>query len=105
MGTKCANADAARKMTMAISDMYHKDLVDKMRTMTTPFSLILDASTDKTGDHVLAVLFQYVTPEGTIKTSFYRLIEIELDESAAGQLLVFENAMKRDGLWDAAKDR
>ena len=105
MGTKCANYNAARDMTMAISEVIQKDLVEKIRTMNEPFSLILDGSTDRTQDHVLAVLFQWVTPEGEIQEGFYKLIKIGFDESAKGQFLAFEKEMKEDMLWDAAKER
>ena len=105
MGTKCANEKAAKAMTLAISEVYHKDLVQKMKDMTSPFSVIIDASTDRSQEHVLVVLFQYLTPEGKIQESFYKLVEIKLDESAEGQLLEFQKALEKDDLWDVARER
>ena len=54
---------------------------------------------------MLVVLFQYVTSDGVTHVRFYRLIRIHLDESAGGHLEVFQKAMEKDGLWEAAKER
>ena len=61
--------------------------------------------TDLTQDHVLAVIFQYVTPDGKVHVVFYRLIRLHLDESSEGHLMEFKKAMEKDDLWDAAKNR
>ena len=48
MGSHCAHDTAARDMTIAISDVYKRDLITKIKTMGTPFSVIIDGSTDRT---------------------------------------------------------
>ena len=53
----------------------------------------------------MVVLFQYVSPEGITHVSFYKLIEVGVDESAAGHLQVFQEAMEKDDLWNIAKTR
>ena len=48
-----------------------------------PISTILDSSTDNSGRHYLIVLFQTLEEERPI-VYFYRLIHLDMDESADG---------------------
>ena len=67
MGHLCCNGQAAQKMALAISRVYHRELVAEICDSDKPFSVILDGSTDRSQAHTMAVLFQYVTKEKVVK--------------------------------------
>ena len=105
MGTQCASKQAAKKMLIAISEVYKRDLILMLQNNEIRFSLIVDDSTDFNQNHFMVCLFQFVTPAGEIEVFFYDLINIKDDGTAQGHVDEFRAQMVKDQLWDIAKDR
>lgn len=112
---------SATKITHSISTLMHRRLVQHICSadVETPFSLILDGSTDKKGDHYLITYFQALEPlSGLDKKSqvnnpnvqiltdapvayeksfvyFYKLIPLK-GESAAEQMATLKSSFEKD---------
>ena len=97
--------NAAKRMCVFISDEMHKELINHLKTVDSPFSLIVDTSTDYAGNHFLIVLiraFEFdknaeneITAERPV-VYFYRLIEMGHSEDAQTMLNLIDTALEDD---------
>ena len=53
----------------------------------------------------MAVLFQFITKEQTVKVAFYKLIDLGANERAIDYLNAIKKATQADDLWEPMKAR
>lgn len=83
MGFHHYDKNAATRMTKSISNYMHEILLSHFMRSKSPFSLILDSSSDNEGLHYLATYLQALESNSTV-VYFYKLIELTSDITAAG---------------------
>ena len=63
MGSQCKYAATLTNMAVSISNSMHNRLKTSLQQSSSPISIIVDGSTDKSNKHLLAVLFQTLEEE------------------------------------------
>lgn len=95
MGYHHYDKNAAIRMIESMGKYMHEVLVDHLIKSNSPFSLILDASSDIEGRHYLITYFQ-AFEDNTPIVYFYKLIPMTDDLSADGHFAVIESAITDD---------
>lgn len=95
VGTIHDNSEGATSITKSISRQMNQKLIDFMKSNSLPFSLIIDASTDLVGEHVLILYLQLVNDD-LPAVMYYRLTSLK-DETAKGHVDAIIDAVTNDG--------
>ena len=104
MGSQCKTAATLTNMAASISKTMHNRLITSLQQSSSPISIIVDGSTDKSNKHLLAVLFQTLEEDVPV-TYYYGLLELKTDETAEGQTDVLMDKLKTDLLFPQIKNR
>lgn len=83
MGCHHYDRKSATLMMELMSSTMHETFIKHLVSKNLPLSIILDGSTDSSENHFLIVYFQAMEENVPI-VYFYKLIEISVDETAAG---------------------
>merc|ERR1712062_616582 len=92
---------SSQRMIHTMGEMEFEDFKASLLASRSPFSLICDGSSDAADIHVMACLVQY-TEHNVVVVRLYRMIEIDVDESAAALVSLLEEHMREDGIWEHA---
>ena len=93
---------SAIRISKFISSNMHEMFTKHIKASTTPWSLIVDGSTDTNQNHYLVVLMQGIE-DNFPKVYFYRLLKIGDDETAKGLLNLLLDAFNEDGIYEAMR--
>lgn len=85
----------ATKMMESMSSYMHRLLINHMLAKESPFSIIIDGSTDITDTHFLIVYFQLLENNVPI-TCFYKLLETSSDVTANGFFKTIWDGLKNE---------
>ena len=92
----------ATAMMKSVSELMHTTLLDYMKSMDLPFSIIIDASSDISGIHYMLIQFQ-IMEFNRPTFAFYRLIELSDDETSEGYFSLLTAKITEDGLDESFK--
>ena len=87
--------NSAQKMVYFISNTMHDALMTYITNSKNPMSIILDSSTDASQHHYLVVYFQSLENYAPV-LYFYKLIPLQIDESAAGHFNVLKKQWQEE---------
>ena len=60
--------------------------------------------TDRASLHIFSCSIQYME-NNVVKVELYRMLEIDIDESAPAMVALVKEHMIQDGIWELAKQR
>ena len=102
MGTGCASFFTHRNMGASIGKSMHDRLILFFKKSQAPLSIVVDATTDTSNNHVLAVIIQTTENEVPVQF-FYALLQIGSDETAEAQTALLVDKLKEDQVFEAVK--
>ena len=104
MGTACASRSTFTKMGATLGKSMHNRLTLFLKSSKAPLSIIVDASTDVSNNHLMAVIIQTTENEVPVQF-FYALLPIGSDETAEAQTALLVDKLKQDEVFEPVKNK
>ena len=104
LGFHYANSHGQKLITMSISDTMHDDFCKRLARDKPELSILLDTSSDVASLASLAISFQTYDEHQNLRLYLYRVLDVSEGESTVQLFQKFEEALKRDNLYNYVKD-